>query len=180
MTIPRLLPLLWMLLAAAAVSVRAAEEYELKAALVLNIARFTRWPPEAFASSPDTITLCLVEEGVLFQPFESLAGKSVGERRLVVKTAQPIDRLDQCHILFVSGYSKSLLPRIFAAVSGRPVLTIGETPGFVEFGGIVNLIRQDNRVRFEINLEAARSAGIAISSRLLKLAILKPVPNKTP
>ncbi len=51
------------------------------------------------------------------------------------------------------------------------LLTVGETPGFLEHGGIINLVEVQGRIRFEINQEAAKRAGLTVSSRLLRLAM---------
>ena len=57
-----------------------------------------------------------------------------------------------------------------AAFKGHSVLTVGEQEGFAVRGGIVNLTKEKNKVRFEINLDAAKRAGLKMSSQLLKLA----------
>ena len=63
-------------------------------------------------------------------------------------------------------------------LKGAPVLTIGETPGFARNGGIINLILEDNKVRFEVNVQAAKDADLNISSRLLALARIIPEGRK--
>ena len=63
---------------------------------------------------------------------------------------------------------------IINTVKSLPILTIGETPGFARRGCIINLIVEDNKVRFEVNLDAAKLADLNISSRLLALAKIIP------
>ncbi len=152
------------------------EEYKVKAALVLNFARFTQWPPEAFVKAPTQLTLCLLDSGPVAESFKVLKGKQVKDKQLYLKTDTPIRDLGSCHIVFVESSDRTLLPRIFAAVRGRPVLTIGETGGFTELGGVINLVMQDKKIRFVISMDAARAADIVISSRLLKLAIVHRNP----
>jgi hypothetical protein len=55
-------------------------------------------------------------------------------------------------------------------LNGAGVLTVGDTEGFTEAGGMINLTIVDQRVHFEINPDAARRAGMKISSKLLSLA----------
>jgi hypothetical protein len=69
------------------------------------------------------------------------------------------------------------LSEAIQAVRGLPVLTIGETPGFATSGGMINLVLEDNRVRFEVNVKAAKEADLNISSRLLALARIVPTPE---
>jgi hypothetical protein len=56
-----------------------------------------------------------------------------------------------------------------------PVLTVGETERFTQTGGMINFIMEGNKIRFEINDETAKKAGLKISSKLLSLA-LRPTP----
>lgn len=82
--------------------------------------------------------------------------------------------LRDCNILFVSSVETAHLEDILRAVKGLPVLTIGESPNFALRGGIVNFILEDEKVHFEVNVEAAKLANISISSRLLTLARIVP------
>ena len=76
-----------------------------------------------------------------------------------------------CHILFISGSEKGRLPQILKQLNGRNVLTVGEMPGFTETGGMINFVLEGTKIRFQINNEAANSAGLKISSKLLNLSV---------
>ena len=100
---------------------------------------------------------------------ETVRGESVEGQSLIVRSILQPDA--GCDVLFV--------PRRFAAaheylhaVDGKPVLTVGESPEFVQEGGIVNFFLDGKRVRFEINPTAATRVNLRISSRLLQLARL--------
>jgi hypothetical protein len=67
------------------------------------------------------------------------------------------------------GQSKRI-PMLVADLHNAPVLTVGETPGFLDAGGMICFLLEENKVRFEINLDAAESARLKIGSRLLILA----------
>jgi hypothetical protein len=82
--------------------------------------------------------------------------------------------LKGCNIVFVSSSETAHLDEIFHLIKNMPILTIGETPGFANHGGIINFIVVDDKIRFEINVEAAKQAEISISSRLLALAKIVP------
>ena len=148
------------------------EEYSVKAALVFNFARFTDWPLDTIADSPEPLNICVVGDYAILEAFASVEGKLVNGRRIVLKRVRRIRKSDSCDLLFVSGSDRGLLPKIFAAVERKHVLTIGEMAGFTEAGGIINLVKTGNRINFEVNLEAAQQAGLKISSRILKLAII--------
>jgi hypothetical protein len=145
----------------------AQREYEIKAAYLYNFIKYVDWP-----SSGDTITI-----GVLgYDPFGTalapLNGKTVKGRRLLIKHLDSVRDAQQCHIIFVSSSEKQRLQEIFESLKSARVLTVGETQGFADGGGIINFIEENNKIRFEINAEAARRTGLNISSELLKLARL--------
>jgi hypothetical protein len=87
-----------------------------------------------------------------------------------VKRFRAVEEVINSHILFVSKSEKGRLGQILAAVRGKSILTVGETEAFARQGGIINFITVDNKVRYEINLDAAKRADLDISSKLLRLA----------
>ncbi|MBC8097745.1 MAG: YfiR family protein, partial [Akkermansiaceae bacterium] len=76
----------------------------------------------------------------------------------------------QCHVLFIDASEKERLQEIIPKVKNLPVLTVGESDEFLEAGGIIKFIKKENKVRFEVDLNASRLAGLQISSKLLSLA----------
>ena len=148
------------------------EEYSVKAALAFNFARFTDWPSDNIVDSPKTFNICILGDNAVLEAFAGVEGKCVKGRRIVLKRVRSMRKSVDCELFFVSGSPRELLPKIFAAVEGKPVLTIGEMPGFTEAGGIINLVKTENRIRFEVNVKAAQKAGLKISSRILKLATI--------
>src|SRR5467141_2935331 len=142
-----------------------SSEYLIKAGFIYNFAKFVEWPATAFAQSDSPIVI-----GILgTDPFgnlidRSVENKKIGARGIVVK------RLKGGKILFVGASEKAHLDDLVQIVKSLPILTVGETPGFAERGGVIRFVLEDNRVRFEINVEAAHQADLTISSRLLTLA----------
>lgn len=164
--------------AAQAVDPPDASEYLIKAGFIYNFAKFVEWPATAF-SQPDSPIMI----GVLgADPFGSVLDhlvedKKIGPRGFVVKRykwGKDLKDLKECKILFVSASEKAHIDEIVQAVKGLPILMVGETPGFAERGGIIRFTLEDNRVRFEINVDAAHQADLNISSRLLTLAKIIP------
>jgi hypothetical protein len=88
---------------------------------------------------------------------------------MIQETASEED-WSKCQIIFISSSEKTRLPAIMAKIKTAPVLTIGETEGFLEQGGMINFTKKEDRIRLEINLEAARLAKVQISSKLLSVA----------
>jgi len=149
----------------------AAKENMVKAAFILNFARFTEWPAEALSDTDTTINLCVIGDQGLVSAFQSIDGKKIGKRKLHVRFPEQKKSLEKCHILFIAD-STPASAEIITAVKGRPVLTIGDRTGFAEQDGVINFIIKEGKLRFEINRHNARLQGLTLSSRLLRLAIL--------
>jgi len=156
-----------------------SSEYLIKAGFIFNFAKFVEWPTSAFAQPDSPIVI-----GILgTDPFGTIIDqivqdKKIGARGFVVKRLKwgsEVKDLRDCKILFVSASEKAHMDELLQMVKGLPVLTVGETPGFAERGGVIRFVLEDNRVRFEVNVEAAHQAELTISSRLLTLArIIQP------
>lgn len=150
-----------------------SSEYLIKAGFTYNFAKLMEWPSGAFAQPDSPIVI-----GVLgADPFNGtldqvLKGKQANGRTFEVKHLKWGADLKGCNILFVGDSEAPHLDELFHSIKGLPILTIGETPGFAQRGGIINFVVEDNRVRFEIDVDAAKQANINISSRLLSLATI--------
>lgn len=154
--------------AARAYPASSAPEYEVKAAFLYNFAKFIQWPAE---KAPDaTLRLCLLRDDPFGASMDAVKGKAVGDRRLEVSLVTAPSAAAGCQILFIPRSQAGDLDRVLATLKGSPVLTVGDTRGFAERGVIINFFIENQKVRFEINVDAARRAGLSISSQLLKLA----------
>lgn len=145
----------------------AQREYEIKAAYLYNFIKYVDWP-----SYGDTITIGVLGSNPFGNALAPLNGKIVKGRRLTIRQVDSLRDAQRCQIIFVSSSERSRLQEIFDNLKPARVLTVGEMQGFADGGGIINFVEENNKVRFEINAEAARQAGLNISSELLKLAKL--------
>ncbi len=151
-----------------------SSEYLIKAGFIFNFAKFVEWPQATFAQPDSPIVI-----GILgTDPFGAIIDqivqdKKIGGRGFVVKRLKwggDPKELRECKILFVGASERIHIDELVQIVRGLPILTVGETPGFAERGGVIRLVLEDNKVRFEVNVDAAHQAGLTISSRLLTLA----------
>ena len=78
--------------------------------------------------------------------------------------------MKKCHLLFICSSEKDNLTDIIDIIKNKNILTVGETKDFLKTGGIINFLLDDNKVRFEINLSAAKKSNLIIRSQLLRLA----------
>ncbi len=143
-------------------------EYRIKAAFLYNFTSFVTWPEEF--SGKTGFTLCVFGNDPLGNLLDKLAGKSVKNTQLVVRRLQSLALLDECQLVFISEMSSDQLDPALALLHELPVLTVSDTRGFTERGGIIEFRIIENKVRFDINNNAAESAGLNISSKLLSLA----------
>jgi hypothetical protein len=146
-------------------------EYQLKAALIFNFAKFVEWPPAAFAGAASPIVIGILGDN----PFDdelarTVRGKAINNRPLVVQEFRSASEATNCHVLFISNSEKKRLPEILKSLQGTRALTVGETDRFTESGGMINFFEAGKKIRFQINLDAARNAGLKVSSRLLSIA----------
>lgn len=145
-------------------------EHRIKAACLYRFLNYIAWPPDAAPSTGGAIAIGVIGVGPILPALQTLDGLEVDGVPLVVKRLSSAGDLGSCHILFVSEDPPQDVGKILAKISGAPVLTVGESPEFTSRGGMVRLYVEEKRARFEINTEACRSAGLKVSSRLLRLA----------
>ena len=153
-------------------------EYRAKANFLANFPSFVDWPASAFATQQAPFLICVFGD---FSFGTSLAERTHAidyqGRRVEVVWVHKESELSLCQILFVSRNDPKHYAKVLEAVRGRNVLTVGETPNFLEAGGAVTFSFQQEAVQFEINLDAVEEAHLKMSSRLLALA--RRVVNKT-
>lgn len=150
---------------------RTASEYRIKAVFVFNFAQFITWPTNVVSATNQPMIIGVVGDSPVTEALEeAVAGEVVGGRRLQIKHFAADEPVAGCNVLFIGRSEKDRIPQLLAELQGKPVLTIGEAGGFCEAGGMINFFRQEDRVRFEVNPEAANQSGIAISSKMLNLA----------
>jgi hypothetical protein len=147
------------------------EEYRVKAALVFHFAQLVDWPPSAFPTDSSPLNICTIGQDPFHGDLETtLQGKSVGARAVHIRHPKEVQDLVGCHIVFIGANENKRLPQVLAELGKSPVMTFGESDGFLEQGGMVCFMLEDGKIRFDINLDPAEQAGVKVGSRLLLLA----------
>lgn len=146
-------------------------ELQVRAQFVYNFANFVEWPAGAFPSAAAPIKICLFGD-VSFAPYlYSFSGTLIGQRQLLVQRTRKLDDIRAgCHILYIGRDERVRLPTFWKQIKYVYVLSIGERAGFAEKGGIVNILRNSDRVQFDVNIENAINNGLLLDSDLLALA----------
>lgn len=145
-------------------------EYPVKAAFLLNFARYTDWPTQNVAAFDPKLTLCIIGNDPFGPSLAPLEGMRAQGRELRIRRGVTLDSLGQCELLFVPESEEPRLGSILHAARGRAILTVSDIDGFVEAGGMIGLLIAEQRVRFDVNLDAIRGGNLWLSAQVLRLA----------
>ncbi len=146
-------------------------EYQAKALFLYNFANFVSWPEQAFKSAKEPIHMCLFGEIPFGTILDNVDGTLIGDRPLrITRTDEISDIAEGCQILFVGDGRRALLPEFWQQIKYIYVLSVGEQKEFTDRGGIINIMRTTDRMRFDVNISNAIKNGLFISSDLLMLA----------
>lgn len=147
-------------------------EYAVKATYLYKLAPFVNWPPRTFTAPNAPFQICIVGDDPFGDYLErAVAGHSLGAHPFTVRRLDKLQAGDDCQIAFIGRLSRQSLGDALAAVQGRPVLTVTDSNITDESGSIMQFVIENGRVRFDIDTNAAARNHLAISSKLLNLAL---------
>lgn len=150
-------------------------EYQVKAAMIYNVAKFIEWKGE---NTGTPMQVCVFGKNPFGAAVDSLRGKTVHGRPLNVRQISRTEEIGSCQILFISSSERRNLPAILANGALPGVLTISDMDRFASAGGVVGFVEVEGKIRLEVNLEAAQHAQLRIGSQMLKLARIVREGNK--
>jgi hypothetical protein len=154
-------------------SAAAPSEDQVEAVFVFNFSRFVTWPPQEFSGPNDPFVI-----GILgADPFgahldEVVRGEQINGHPLRIQRFRSIAELEHCQILFIDHSESGRIGEILTALKGSSTLTVSQADGGAERGIMIQFATENSRIRLRINVEAARSAGLTISSNLLRPAAI--------
>jgi hypothetical protein len=150
---------------------QSAEEYRVKAAFLFHFAQLVDWPADGPANDKEPFTLCTLGKDVFGGDLEStLQGKEIGTRPLRIRHLREGQEVRGCQVLFLGVSDRKQVAPLLAPLKDETILTVGDSDDFVRQGGMIGFLMDNDKVRFDINLQAAGRAKLKISSRLLLLA----------
>lgn len=157
----------------------AVGEYQVKAVFLFNFGKFVEWPSGSFANASAPLRICVLGPDPFGEQLRDLVNeKMVNGRRLEIDYLVDPSVSRTCQIVFIASSKKNRAAQILEILRGSTALTVGDTDGFVQRGGMINFVLVNNRVQFEVNRWAVEVAGLKISSKLLSVA--KLVVNQAP
>lgn len=162
--------LLWALPARAEVP-----EYQVKAAILYKFAVFVEWPARAFATRTSPFVACVLGKDP-FGPYlqQELGETRVGTHPVTIRRKQEGDAAADCHLIFIGASEQSRLAKILAPLRKKSALMVSDVSDVGEFcrlGGMIGLVMEQGRVRFQLNSKAIEQSGLQIDSRLKRVAL---------
>ena len=159
-------------------------EYNVKAGFIFNFIKYITWPWEKLTTekNDDPIVIGIIGVNPFGRVFEPITKKKIKNKKLVIRyfpgfkqtggkyNNSNTENLRKCHVLFVSSSEKKYTQKIIELVTGSNVLTVSDTDDFVEIGGIINFITEESKIRFSINLDAAKRSELVVPTTILKIA----------
>jgi hypothetical protein len=168
--IKRLLVLATLLFGVRAEAQAPMDEAQVKAMFVYNFLKFVEWPVDTSVGAKDPFVVLIIGEGATADATEHfLESKSIGDRPLVVRRTRWDQSLAGARAAFIIERDAKKLHRVLDAAAAAGVLTIGEGESFTTRGGVIGLLVEDRKVRFDVDTTAAQVAGLRVSSKLLAL-----------
>lgn len=155
--------------AAGGASAQPRLDLAVKATFLYKLAPFVDWPPDVAPSSDNSFAICIVGDDPFGPTLDrAVAGQQIGGRPITVRRLAVATRNSGCRIAFIAGSRTQSVRDALKILRGSPVLTVtDETPN----GGVIDFVIDQGRVHFRIDDEAAADGGLAISSKLLSLAV---------
>lgn len=146
-------------------------EPQVKAAYLYNFGKFVRWQRDRMPS-PNSLEICVLGKDPFGAVLDStVAGESIDGRQITVRRVAKVQDAAPCSILFVSSSEEGRLGSVLASAQPLSMLTISDMPHFAEKGGMIGFVKQEDRIRFEVNRKAAEQSHLVLSSELLKVAV---------
>jgi YfiR/HmsC-like len=145
-------------------------ESQIKAMFVYNFLKFVEWPVTTSVAAKDPFVVIIIGDGETADATEHfLESKTIGDRPVVVRRIRWDQSLAGARAAFVLEQDARKLHRVFDAAAAAGVLTIGEGEDFATHGGVIGLLVEDRKVRFDVDTSAAQTAHLRVSSKLLAL-----------
>lgn len=147
-----------------------AKEYEAKAALLYNFAKFVTWPESAFKHSKSPFVIAILGKNIFGNAIKTIEGMEIHGRPIKILYFHDMEDFEPCHILYFCSDDLSEFGKHSGIFPKHHVLTVGEKDGFVRVGGVLLFMINKDHLAFKVNIAAAREANLQLNANLLNLA----------
>jgi hypothetical protein len=146
------------------------DEFALKTAFLYRALYYIEWPESSDNKVEIPLTICVTTNNAFSDTIKSLHLQSIVQRKIIVKQFDQYTDMHECQVVYISKNNEKIALDLFM---DENILTVGDYPGFIEAGGILNFPIHKNKVTIEINNRAAEEHNLKISAKLLRIAIVK-------
>jgi hypothetical protein len=143
-------------------------EQEIEAGLLYNFLKYVEWPSD-HAARP-AVLVCLLGGDPFGGHLQPMAGRTVNQRSIEIRTLNGPQDMEGCSLLFVAASEKPNWPQLQHRLAGRDVLTVSDIDDFAESGGMIAFTKINSRIGVKFNVDAITAAHLTVESRLLRLA----------
>lgn len=151
-----------------------SDEYKLKAALIYKLAKFIEWPNRGYGIPDKSFGICVLGDDPFGTALDVLNTHRIKGRQITIHRMAYSEEIKAgaCRVLFISDSKQPFMKSMLQNLQYQPILTIGDTKGFAEKGGVIQLSSGERRTSFRINLTSGKRAGLEIAAPLLELATI--------
>ncbi|HXL72628.1 MAG TPA: YfiR family protein, partial [bacterium] len=148
-----------------------SKEYQIKAVFLFNFVQFVQWPADTFTAPDEPFCIGILGD----DPFgdfmdKTIEGEKINGHPLIIRRYTAVEEVQDCQILFISSSETPKMAGILDTLKTRSILTVSDADDFIKNGGIIRFFTEDNKIHLRINLEAAKSVNLTISSEVLRLS----------
>lgn len=149
-----------------------SKEYLIKAGFIYNFVKFVEWPGGFAVNQHPGIDICVFGDSPMISTGAIFKAASTDKLKLSLVQEKRAENIAQhCHVVFIAKSEEDNLSTVLAALKGHPVLTVSDMNDFVDHGGMIGFVTNEQKVKLEINAKAATSAGLRIDAQLLEVAL---------
>lgn len=146
-------------------------EYQLKAVCLFHFTQFVDWPEEEFRTSQTPLVIGILGNDPFGDYLDKVVqNENLNSHPLVIKRYNTIEEIGTCHLLYINVLNKVQLDQVFDRLKTKSILTVGDSPKFLQQGGMIQFVTRSNTIDLRINIEVVKAANLTISSKLLRLA----------
>ena len=151
-------------------------EYKVKAVYLYNFTKFVSWPDTTLPGDTKILNICVLGKNPFGPLLEPITHMKTQDRTITIENIEDVRALEKksCPILFISASEQDAVAELLLKTAQMHILTVSDIDGFARHGGIIGFVVKEDKVSLEINLSAARQAGLTISAKLLEIATVIP------
>ncbi|HRH69046.1 MAG: YfiR family protein [Flavobacteriales bacterium] len=141
----------------------------LQANYLYNIAKLVEWKEAGMREG--NFVIGIIGSANLYQELiKQYSSRTIGKQPIEVRKMPRSAEVERCHILFVGRSDLALLPEIYKRMAGQPTMVVTEYTGALDDGAVVNFVKVQNLLKYEMSMANAQKHGLVMGLTLKNLA----------